>query len=119
MESLPFGPPMWVRRGQPVRCYFEHPWGTHWEPEEHHGEPKGNTWVNIGTHGNMMRTQKIFNPSPYPSLPPQRKKEKTLLSLCSASHGLHANSNHRIDCHGFILLLEQMEKSIAKKKRKQ
>jgi hypothetical protein len=53
-----------------------------------------------------------------PPPPPQKEKRKALLSSCSASHGLHSNSNHRIDCHGFILLLEQMEKSIAKRKEK-
>jgi len=21
--------------GRKVRCYWEHPWGTHWEPREH------------------------------------------------------------------------------------
>jgi len=38
-----------VRRGRTlgktygikVRCYWEHPWGTHWEPREHIGNALG------------------------------------------------------------------------------
>jgi len=41
---LPFGPPIGEKGrtlgktyGIKVRCYWEHPWGTHWEPREHFG----------------------------------------------------------------------------------
>ncbi len=40
--------------GIKARCYWEHPWGTHWEPREHIENL-------MGTHsklaGNMLRTK--------------------------------------------------------------
>jgi len=35
------------------RCYWEHPWGTHWEPREHVGNPLGTQWE---LEGNMLGT---------------------------------------------------------------
>jgi len=30
--------------GIKVRCYWEHPWGTHWEPREHIENLMGTHW---------------------------------------------------------------------------
>jgi len=35
---------------KPVSCYLEHPWGTHWEPEEHNREPNQNIWTDHWEH---------------------------------------------------------------------
>jgi hypothetical protein len=60
MECLPLWPTYIGEKGEDfvqniwVRCYWEHPWGTHWEP----WEPIGNL---MRTHWkferNMLRTQ--------------------------------------------------------------
>jgi hypothetical protein len=36
--------------GIKARCYWEHPWGTHWEPKEHIENLKGTCWElpNVG-----------------------------------------------------------------------
>jgi len=59
-----------------VRCYFEHPWGTHWEPEEHHGEPKGNPWVIHRNTWEHDENTKDFKSLSSPPPPPPRKKKK-------------------------------------------
>jgi hypothetical protein len=76
-SESPFGPPIKGRTlgkiyGIKVRCYWEHPWGTHWEPRETYWEPGGNpleTWKeHVGNKGKMKKK---------PSFPPtQNLKEK-------------------------------------------
>jgi hypothetical protein len=36
---------LWAKhKGVKVRCYWEHPWGTHWEPKEHIENLMGIHW---------------------------------------------------------------------------
>jgi hypothetical protein len=41
----------WIK----AKCYWEHPWGTHWEPGEHIEIVMGNHWE---LEGNMLGTKK-------------------------------------------------------------
>jgi hypothetical protein len=49
MECLPLWPTYIGEKGRTLgkingikaRCYWEHPWGTHWEPKEHIGNLMG------------------------------------------------------------------------------
>ncbi len=61
--------------GIKVRCYWEHPWETHWKPKEHIGNLMGTHWELEGNKGKMKK-----NPSPQT----QNFKEKNqgTLSAC-------------------------------------
>jgi hypothetical protein len=63
MEFLPLWPTYIGEKGRTlgktygikVRCYWEHHWGTHWEPMEHIrnligtiGNLKGTFWIPLG-----------------------------------------------------------------------
>ncbi len=37
--------------GIKVRCYWEHPWGTHWEPKEYIGNLMGTSKEHVGNKG--------------------------------------------------------------------
>jgi hypothetical protein len=50
------------------RCYWEHRWGTHWEPREHIGNVMRTHWELKGTCWEQRKNEK--NP------PPQRKLKK-------------------------------------------
>jgi hypothetical protein len=76
MECLPLWPTYIGEKGRTlgktcgikVRCYWEHPWGTHWE--------------HIGNQGKMKKK----------SFPPETSKEKKaqhLECLLGSSHWLH------------------------------
>ncbi len=41
--------------GIKARCYWEHPWGTHWEPKEHIENLMGTHWELEG--GAMLGTK--------------------------------------------------------------
>jgi len=45
------GKTYWIK----ARCYWEHPWGTHWEPGEHienlMGKPLGTRREHVGNKG--------------------------------------------------------------------
>jgi hypothetical protein len=61
MECLPLWPTYIGEKGRTlgntygikVRCYWEHPWGTHWEPTEHIRNLMGTHWE---LEGNMLDT---------------------------------------------------------------
>jgi hypothetical protein len=55
--------------GIKARCYWEHPWGTHWGHREHIENP-------LGTRKNEKKSS-----SP-PSLNPKLKRKKGTLSAC-------------------------------------
>jgi hypothetical protein len=55
------------RYGIKARCYWEHPRGTHWEPQEHIENLKGTCWQ-------QRKNEK--KPYPHPKL--KRKKIKAL-----------------------------------------
>jgi hypothetical protein len=55
-----------------VRCYWEHPWGTHWEIREHIENLLGTWKEHVENKGKMKK--KILLPPP----PTQNLKEKTL-----------------------------------------
>jgi hypothetical protein len=40
--------------GIKMRCYWEYPWGTHWEPKEHVGNLMG---IHLELEGNMLGTK--------------------------------------------------------------
>ncbi len=83
-----FGPPIICEKGRTfgktygikVRCYWEHPWGTHWKPREHIGNPL-RTW---GEHVGNKGKKKKSSPPPKPKI----KKIK-----CKA-FGVHAKPSH-------------------------
>jgi hypothetical protein len=74
-SASPFGPPIWVRRGGlrakhviKARCYWEQPWGIHWEPD-----------------GNLKGTEEKRNKSSSPGSPspsPKLKRKKFKVSAC-------------------------------------
>jgi len=66
--------------GIKARCYWEHPWETHWEPKAHVGNLMRTHWK---LEGNMLGTKEKRKKSPTP-LPPklQRKINKGTLSAC-------------------------------------
>jgi ABC-type transporter lipoprotein component MlaA len=41
-----FGQTLGKTYGINARCYWEHPWGTHWEPREDIGNLMGTHWEN-------------------------------------------------------------------------
>jgi len=55
------GKTYWIK----ARCYWEHPWGTHWEPGEHivnlMGKPLGTRREHVGNEGKNGK-KKIRNP---------------------------------------------------------
>jgi hypothetical protein len=67
MECLPLWPTYIGEKGRTlskiygikVRCYWEHPWGTHWESREH-----------IGNKGKMKKS------SPHAPTHPKLKRKK-------------------------------------------
>ncbi len=105
MECLPLWPTYIGEKGRTLgktyeikaRCYWEHPWGTHWEPREHiealpqHRSlnklpsPKKEAWFGIfnwGAIGNILQNtlgidQKSKIPlSPAPAPCPQKREPK-------------------------------------------
>ncbi len=61
--------------GIKARCYWEHPWGTRWEPQEHIGNLKGTRWEHVGNKGKM----KEIPPSPPET---QKTENQGTLSAC-------------------------------------
>ncbi len=43
--------------GIEARCYWEHPWGTHWEYWEHSGNLKGTLWEQGNVHTHLTNFQ--------------------------------------------------------------
>ncbi len=70
MECIPLWPGRTLGKTYEIklRCYWEHPWGTHWEPSEFEG--------NTGTK--EKRKEKILTPTPPPPKTTQKKKIKAL-----------------------------------------
>jgi hypothetical protein len=77
MECLPFWPTYIGEKGRilgktcwiKARCYWEHPWGTHWKPREHIGNLMGIHWE---LEGNMLGTKgkwKFFDWNCFKDLP--------------------------------------------------
>jgi hypothetical protein len=82
-EGENFGQRIWDK----VRCYWEHPWGTHWEQKKHITEHIGNK-------------KKI--PPPYPP--------KNKLRTPQPSHWLYEIDSFKSVCHHFRLgLLTPLE----------
>jgi hypothetical protein len=59
---LPFGPPIGEKGstlgktyGIKARCFWEHPWGTHWEPREHIWNLMGTLKEHVGNKGKMKK----------------------------------------------------------------
>jgi hypothetical protein len=40
--------------GIKARCYWECPWGTHWEPREHYGNLMGTSKEHVGNKRKML-----------------------------------------------------------------
>ncbi len=61
MECLPLWPIYIGEKGRTLsktygikaRCYWEHPWGMHWKPQEQIGNLMGTHWE---LEGNMLGT---------------------------------------------------------------
>jgi len=45
--------------GIKARCYWEHPWGTHWEPKEHIENLMGTHWELEGGGGHVRNKGKM------------------------------------------------------------
>jgi len=61
--------------GIKVRCYWEHPWGTNWEPREHIGNLMGTHWEHVGNKG-KKKNKILPPPNPTPPHHTQNLKEK-------------------------------------------
>jgi len=58
---------LWAKQiGLKVRCYWEHPWGTHWKPREHLGNLMRTHWEHVNNKGKMKK-----NPPSHPPHPPK------------------------------------------------
>ncbi len=68
--------------GIKARCYWEHPWETHWELRKHIGNPLG-IWKEH--KGNMLGTKEKWKKS----LPPPRKNQDQSWVHAESSHWLH------------------------------
>jgi hypothetical protein len=70
MECLPLWPTYIGEKGRTLgkaygikaRCYWEHPWETHWEHREHIRNLMRTSKEHVGNKGN----EKILPPSPNP-----------------------------------------------------
>jgi hypothetical protein len=81
MESLVLWPTYIGEKGRTLgktywikaRCYWEHPWGTHWEPSEYSGNLMGIWMKHVGNKGKKN-----------PPLSPKtwKKKNQGTLSAC-------------------------------------
>jgi hypothetical protein len=78
--------------GIKMRCYWEQPWGTHWEP---HGNLNGNM---LGT---KAKWKKSSPPPPAPSPNLKRKENNALWVHAEPSHWLHEISISKTVCHHF------------------
>jgi hypothetical protein len=66
--------------GIEVRCYWEHPWGTHWGPKEHIENLMGTHWK---LERNMLGTKEKWKKSSFP--PTQNFKKNKNHGTLSAS----------------------------------
>jgi hypothetical protein len=77
--------------GIKARCYWEHPWGTHWHPIKHIGNLMGTCWE-------QRKNEK--NPPP-PQFPLKEKKSRALWVHPEPSHWLHEISISKTVRHHF------------------
>jgi hypothetical protein len=80
-----------------MRCFWEDPWETHCEREEHHDEPIRNLRNIREQVGNTIFLK--FHPH---SPPLQRKKKEPFSVYILLFHWLHAYSIGRHGCHHFV-----------------
>jgi hypothetical protein len=51
---------LWAKHiGIKARYYWEHPWGTHWEPREHIGNLMGTHWELEGNKGKVKKMKAL------------------------------------------------------------
>jgi len=76
MECIPLWPGRTLGKTYEIklRCYWEHPWGTHWEPSEFEG--------NTGTKEKRKEKILTLNPPHHPHNTPQKKKKTNKITKC-------------------------------------
>jgi hypothetical protein len=79
--------------GIKAKCYWEHPWGTHWEPSEHIENLKGTCW------------EKNKKKKYYPTLPPPPPKTNwKQIGICLAHFQLKMDGLTPLHIYIFFLI---------------